>query len=105
MPLTVVLSGLCFRSAAAANAARAGHEIHLLVTGHTDSVGPDRINQGLSERRAAEVARELMADGVAESDIATRGVGKSDPLVPTPDGVREAQNRRATIEFEPKSSI
>ncbi|MEA2755852.1 MAG: hypothetical protein QOJ54_2141, partial [Aliidongia sp.] len=54
------------------------------------------------DQRAAAVARELVADGIPAGEIATRGVGKSDLLVATPDGTREAQNRRATIEFDPK---
>jgi|GEM_PF-5225429 outer membrane protein OmpA-like peptidoglycan-associated protein len=90
---------------AAADAAKSGRTVHILVTGHTDSVGPTTVNQLLSERRAESVAQELVADGVPATEIATRGVGKSDPLVPTADGTREAQNRRATIELDPQASI
>jgi len=43
------------------------------------------------------VRRELVADGVADNLIIVRGVGESDPLVPTADGVREPQNRRVEI--------
>jgi outer membrane protein OmpA-like peptidoglycan-associated protein len=91
--------------AAAAGAARSGHVIHILVTGHTDTSGSIALNQTLSERRAQAVADELVADGVAASEIATRGVGKSGLLVATSDGTREAQNRRATIELDPQSAI
>jgi outer membrane protein OmpA-like peptidoglycan-associated protein len=90
---------------AAAGAARSGHAVHILVTGHTDTAGSAAFNQTLSEQRAAAVARELIADGMPAAEIATRGVGKSDPLVPTPDGTREAQNRRATIELDPKPAV
>jgi outer membrane protein OmpA-like peptidoglycan-associated protein len=84
---------------AAANAAVSGNFVHLVVTGHTDTVGSDKYNQGLSERRALAVKGQLIADGLPADDITTIGVGKTELLVPTADGVREAQNRRATIEL------
>jgi outer membrane protein OmpA-like peptidoglycan-associated protein len=84
---------------AAASTARAGNVVHLVVTGHTDTVGSAQYNQGLSERRAAAVKTELVADGLPGEEIQALGVGKTGLLVPTADGVREAQNRRATIEF------
>jgi OmpA-OmpF porin, OOP family len=82
---------------AASDNVRAGHVTQIVVTGHTDTVGSAQYNQGLSERRAAAVQRQLVADGVAANGITTRGVGKTGLLVPTADGVREAQNRRAEI--------
>ncbi|MEI9984535.1 MAG: OmpA family protein [Aliidongia sp.] len=84
---------------AAADTAQSGHVVHLVVTGHTDTVGSARYNQGLSDRRADSVKTELVADGLPDSEITTIGVGKTGLLVPTADGVREAQNRRATIEL------
>jgi outer membrane protein OmpA-like peptidoglycan-associated protein len=38
--------------------------------------------------------------GIPAGEITVVGKGKSDPLVPTKDGVREAQNRRVTIVLE-----
>ena len=84
---------------AAASTAQSGHFVHLVVTGHTDTVGSAQYNQGLSDRRAASVKGELVADGLPGAEITTLGVGKTGLLVPTADGVREAQNRRATIEL------
>jgi OmpA-OmpF porin, OOP family len=84
---------------AAADTAQSGHFVHVVVTGHTDTVGSAQYNQGLSERRAASVKAELVADGLSDGEISTLGVGKTGLLVPTADGVREAQNRRATIEL------
>jgi outer membrane receptor protein involved in Fe transport/outer membrane protein OmpA-like peptidoglycan-associated protein len=84
---------------AAADAAIAGHVVHLTVTGHTDTVGTASYNQGLSERRAKAVRDRLVADGLPGDGIATLGVGKTGLLVPTADGVREPQNRRAVIEL------
>jgi outer membrane protein OmpA-like peptidoglycan-associated protein len=81
----------------AAGDALQGKSTRIDVTGHTDRSGSDKYNQALSVRRAEAVRRELVADGVADSEIVTRGVGEADPLVPTADGVREPQNRRVEI--------
>jgi outer membrane protein len=84
----------------AADTVRAGGFAHIDVTGHTDTVGSAAYNQKLSEARASAVKATLVADGVAATEISTIGVGKTGLLVPTADGVREAQNRRAEIELK-----
>jgi OmpA-OmpF porin, OOP family len=81
----------------ASDSVKAGHMTQINVTGHTDTVGSAKYNQALSERRAGAVKQQLIADGVSGTEIATSGVGKSGLLVPTADGVREPQNRRAEI--------
>jgi len=81
----------------ASDSVKAGHMTQINVTGHTDTVGSAKYNQALSEHRAAAVKQQLIADGVPNTEIATSGVGKSGLLVPTADGVREPQNRRAEI--------
>ena len=87
--------------ASAAASALQGETTRIDVTGHTDRSGSVQYNQALSVRRGEAVRRELVADGVADSLIAVRGVGESDPLVPTADGVREPQNRRVEIVLSP----
>jgi len=67
------------------------------VNGYTDLSGTARYNQGLSVRRAQNVANELVRLGVPRSAISVQGFGKTHPLVPTADGVREPQNRRVEI--------
>ena len=81
----------------ASDSVKAGHMTQINVTGHTDTVGSAKYNQALSEHRAEAVKQQLIADGVPNGEIATSGVGKSGLLVPTADGVREPQNRRAEI--------
>jgi outer membrane protein OmpA-like peptidoglycan-associated protein len=81
--------------AAAAYRAKGGAQIK--ATGHTDRAGTEAYNMALSLRRANAVKTQLVRDGVAASDISVVGLGESQPMVPTADGVREAQNRRVEI--------
>ncbi|MBC7799721.1 MAG: OmpA family protein [Gemmatimonadaceae bacterium] len=67
------------------------------VSGHTDKSGTPAYNQGLSVRRAQNVASELVRLGVPRQAITTQGFGEARPLVQTADGVREPQNRRVEI--------
>jgi len=67
------------------------------LTGFTDTVGTAQYNQKLSERRAESAKKFLVSIGVPANEIHTSGKGKNDLLVPTKDGVREAQNRRVQI--------
>lgn len=70
------------------------------VAGHTDRAGTEGYNQELSEARARTVAEELAVQGVPADRIRTQAFGESDPVVPTPDGVPQPQNRRAVIEYD-----
>jgi hypothetical protein len=81
--------------AAAAFKSRNGTGI--TATGHTDTSGPDAYNMALSLRRANVVKDALIQQGVPAGAINAVGVGKAGLLVPTPDGVREPQNRRVEI--------
>jgi len=85
---------------AAADVVKSGGVAHITVTGHTDTVGSAKYNQALSERRAAAVKAAMVSDGVDGGEISTLGVGKTGLLVPTADGVREPQNRRAVIQLQ-----
>ena len=83
--------------AAAAKEYKKSGSVTINVTGHTDTVGSVKYNDKLSEQRALAVEAELKKLGVETSHIKAAGVGKEGLLVPTADGVREAQNRRAEI--------
>lgn len=67
------------------------------VVGHTDASGGDAYNRALGMRRAEAVAAKLTELGMKAASVSTISVGEGDPLVPTADGAREPQNRRATI--------
>jgi OOP family OmpA-OmpF porin len=81
----------------AATNARRGTPTRIEVTGHADKSGPDAYNLRLSQRRAEAVQALLVSEGVGASNIGVAAKGEADPLVPTPDGVREPQNRRVEI--------
>ncbi len=83
----------------AANQYHAGGSVRLTVTGFTDTSGSASYNQRLSERRANAVAAALERLGVPRTDMAVSGRGENDLRVPTPNGVREPQNRRVEIVF------
>jgi outer membrane protein OmpA-like peptidoglycan-associated protein len=83
----------------AATAARQAGSCKITVTGHTDTSGSQAYNENLSQRRAQNVAAALVSDGIAEGEIVVQWRGEAQPLVPTGDGVKEAQNRRVTIDM------
>lgn len=83
----------------AVNTAKTSGTARITVTGHTDTVGSQRYNQRLSERRAESVKAEMVRLGMNGSEITTIGKSFNDPLVPTGPGVREPQNRRAMIDL------
>ena len=83
----------------AVKTAKANGFVRVLVTGHTDTVGSDSYNQGLSVRRAESVKGEMVNEGMDGSQISIEGKSFHDPLVPTGPGVREPQNRRAVIDL------
>lgn len=68
------------------------------VAGHADRSGPAAVNLAASRRRAEAVKAWLVARGVPAVAIEVAGHGESRPIVPTEDGVREAQNRRVEIQ-------
>jgi outer membrane protein OmpA-like peptidoglycan-associated protein len=67
------------------------------LEGHTDSVGTDKYNQNLSERRAAAVNAYLTKRGVASSRITTKGFGESKPIADNKTAEGRAKNRRVEI--------
>lgn len=85
-------------AAAAANADKM-NIVRIELTGHADRSGAAAYNMGLSQRRADAVKAELQRLGLTDEEITTAAKGETDPLVQTPDGVREPQNRRVEIVF------
>lgn len=73
-----------------------GDNSRIRIEGHTDAVGNDAYNQTLSERRASSVKDWLVNEGVASSQLTTRGFGESKPVAPNinPNGSDNPQGRQ-----------
>jgi OOP family OmpA-OmpF porin len=71
--------------------------MRVAVEGHTDAIGTDAYNQGLSERRANAVRNHMIAQGLSPDRITTRGLGETQPLASNDTEEGRAQNRRVDI--------
>ena len=73
-----------------------GYKVSL--EGHTDSIGTDKYNQALSERRAAAVKAYLLKQGVVDSQkIKSVGYGESRPIADNKTKQGRFENRRVEI--------
>jgi outer membrane protein OmpA-like peptidoglycan-associated protein len=68
----------------------------VLIDGHTDAVGGDSYNQGLSYRRAESAAHFLELQGIKQ-DVATLGRGEREPIASNDNDSGRARNRRIEI--------
>lgn len=75
------------------------------ITGHTDSIGTEKYNQGLSERRANSVADYLVSKGLARKLMEIKGESENQPVASnaTPQG--RALNRRTEIVVRRRTRI
>ena len=71
--------------------------VRVSISGHTDAVGSDKLNDGLARARTEEVKQQLLQRRVSPELILTSSHGKGNPLIPTPDGVPEPRNRRVVV--------
>src|SRR5262245_10851153 len=71
--------------------------LNLAVEGHTDNVGGDEVNQKLSEQRADTVRLYLVAQGLVENSVTSRGFGKTMPIADNGTPAGRQQNRRVEI--------
>ena len=54
-------------------------EMKILIEGHTDKLGSEKINLEISNRRANSVKNYLLKKGINESRVKTIGLGSSKP--------------------------
>jgi outer membrane protein OmpA-like peptidoglycan-associated protein len=85
----------------AIEAAYKGRQSRITVVGHTDTSGTEALNKALSLNRAKAVKAALVRMGARPAAVQISGVGESDLAVETPDGVPNAQNRRAVVTLLP----
>jgi OOP family OmpA-OmpF porin len=84
----------------AASTAKSTGSASVKVVGHTDTSGSAAYNQRLSDCRANATKNNLIDKGIGENQISASGRGESELMVQTADGVKEPQNRRATVDLE-----
>jgi OOP family OmpA-OmpF porin len=71
----------------------------VLIEGHTDNVGSDQNNLGLSERRAQSVQAGLTQRGVNRNQITAIGKGENFPVASNDDATGRQSNRRVELIF------
>ena len=72
-------------------------DLKVEIAGHTDSVGNDDYNMGLSKRRAQAVADYLIANGATAANIFVKGYGETDPVADNGTAEGRAANRRVEL--------
>jgi len=72
-------------------------ELRVKVSGHTDSIGTEAYNEGLSERRARAVRDYLVSKGVSEKRLSAKGYGETQPLASNDTSDGRARNRRVEL--------
>lgn len=76
-------------------AARPGAAVE--VVGHTDTVGSEEDNDRLSQQRADQVVKVLLAEGFDSDLLSAVGRGERELAVATGDNVASEQNRRVEV--------
>jgi outer membrane protein OmpA-like peptidoglycan-associated protein len=69
----------------------------LLIVGHTDSVGDENYNLGLSERRARSAANYMIEQGLAQSRVRIEGRGEYEPIDDNNTEAGRQENRRVEV--------
>jgi len=72
-------------------------DLKVEIAGHTDSMGSEEYNMGLSQRRAQAVADYLIANGAKAGNITVKGYGESDPVADNGTKAGRAANRRVEL--------
>jgi OmpA-OmpF porin, OOP family len=69
----------------------------MLVGGHTDNVGSEKLNAALSAARANAVKTYLVGKGVKSDMLSTQGFGASKPVAKNSTAAGRASNRRIEL--------
>nr|WP_255216602.1 OmpA family protein [Pseudenhygromyxa sp. WMMC2535] len=74
-------------------------QVHIEISGHTDSRGGYEHNMDLSQRRAESVRNYLVEAGIDEARIETRGAGPNEPIDTNDTSEGRANNRRIEVKI------
>jgi outer membrane protein OmpA-like peptidoglycan-associated protein/tetratricopeptide (TPR) repeat protein len=69
------------------------------ISGHTDNVGNDQLNQTLSENRAKAVYQFLIDNKIDPSRLVYKGYGKTQPIATNDTDEGRAKNRRTEFKI------
>jgi outer membrane protein OmpA-like peptidoglycan-associated protein len=69
----------------------------VMIDGHTCSIGAEKYNMKLSERRAAAVKKYLVGKGISADRLMTTGYGESQPVADNKTKQGREMNRRAEL--------
>lgn len=72
-------------------------DIKVEIAGHTDIIGPEEHNQGLSEGRAKAVEEYLISKGISADRLKPVGYGPSQPIASNTTREGRATNRRVEL--------
>jgi len=72
-------------------------DTQILLEGHTDDTGSDRLNMKLSERRAEAVSSFLKSQNLPSSRLKTKWYGESQPKYPNDSQANREKNRRVEL--------
>lgn len=72
-------------------------DVKVEVAGHTDNVGTDEYNMGLSLRRAEAVRNYLVDKGVPADRLTVKNYGESQPVADNATSEGRFQNRRVEL--------
>jgi outer membrane protein OmpA-like peptidoglycan-associated protein len=72
-------------------------EMGILIEGHTDSIGTEEYNLGLSKRRAQAVFQFLISQDVNESRLSWEGYGEGRPVADNESEEGRQRNRRVDL--------
>jgi OOP family OmpA-OmpF porin len=68
------------------------------IAGHTDAIGPEQYNLGLSERRARSVMTYLTGKGIPETRITVAFFGEERPVID--NATKEGRKKNRRVEFK-----
>ncbi|MBA2963292.1 MULTISPECIES: OmpA family protein [Ramlibacter] len=77
----------------------------LRIIGHTDSTGPDSVNDPLSQHRADAARDYLAARGVDPRRVATAGRGEHEPIADNNTEAGRSRNRRVEIFLGERANV
>ena len=73
--------------------------IKIEISGHTDNVGSEEVNQQLSERRAKSVVAFLIQNGIPATRLKAVGYGSKNPVADNNTEAGKQLNRRTELKI------